>query len=323
MRPFVCGPSQTPVSPDTLLRPTSTMATPVVRVETEHEDMIHDAQLDYYSRLLATASSDRSVRVFDVSGDMYQLKDVLSGHEGPVWQVAWSHPKFGMLASCSYDGSVRIYREQASTGKWEPVYVYSVHKSSVNSISFAPHELGLVLACASADGEISVLTHHPNETVGNDWKSEKFADSPLGVNTVCWAPFGTGQRRFVTGGCDNKARIWSCGENGGWSMEILSENAHSDWVRDVAWAPSTGLPHDMIATASEDRTVRIWTKGNDGTWGSVLLNVFDFPVWRVSWSITGNILAVSAGDSDVTLWKQSTDGSWARITSVDDEGVKN
>ena len=29
-------------------------------------------------------------------------------HEGPVWQVAWAHPKFGsILASCSYDRKVR------------------------------------------------------------------------------------------------------------------------------------------------------------------------------------------------------------------------
>lgn len=29
-------------------------------------------------------------------------------HEGPVWEVAWAHPKFGnLLASCSYDRKVR------------------------------------------------------------------------------------------------------------------------------------------------------------------------------------------------------------------------
>ena len=29
-------------------------------------------------------------------------------HEGPVWQVAWAHPKFGsILASCSYDRKVK------------------------------------------------------------------------------------------------------------------------------------------------------------------------------------------------------------------------
>ena len=35
-------------------------------VETAHEDMIHDSQFDYYGSKLATASSDRTVRVFSV-----------------------------------------------------------------------------------------------------------------------------------------------------------------------------------------------------------------------------------------------------------------
>ena len=29
---------------------------------------------------------------------------------------------------------------------------------SVNSVCFAPHELGLVLACGSSDGSVSILT---------------------------------------------------------------------------------------------------------------------------------------------------------------------
>ncbi len=52
---------------------------------------------------------------------------------------------------------VFVWRE-ASPGQWTRIYEYADHKSSVNSISFAPHEQGLRLACASADGTLSVLT---------------------------------------------------------------------------------------------------------------------------------------------------------------------
>jgi protein transport protein SEC13 len=70
----------------------------------------HDAQMDYYGKRLATASSDRTVRVFDVAGQQQQLIAELKGHEGPVWQVAWGHPKFGsLLATCSYDRKVIIW----------------------------------------------------------------------------------------------------------------------------------------------------------------------------------------------------------------------
>ncbi len=35
-------------------------------IETQHEDMVHDAQLDFYGKRLATCSSDRTVKVFDI-----------------------------------------------------------------------------------------------------------------------------------------------------------------------------------------------------------------------------------------------------------------
>jgi len=73
-------------------------------VDTGHEDMIHDAEMDYYGLKLATCSSDNSVKIFDLKNGTQSLVAVLKGHIGPVWQVAWAHPKFGnLLASCSYD----------------------------------------------------------------------------------------------------------------------------------------------------------------------------------------------------------------------------
>lgn len=45
----------------------------------------------------------------------------LLGHEGPVWQVAWGHPKFGnLLASASFDHRVIIWKE-GPDGAWAQV----------------------------------------------------------------------------------------------------------------------------------------------------------------------------------------------------------
>lgn len=107
--------------------------TPLTTIETEHGDMIHDAQFDYYGKKLATASSDRTVRVFEVTGDSQHTEvEVITGHDGAVWQVAWAHPMFGvLLASCSYDGTVVIHRE-SPRGTWTPVHKHTKHQSSVN-----------------------------------------------------------------------------------------------------------------------------------------------------------------------------------------------
>jgi len=117
----------------------------------------HDAQLDYYGKRLATCSSDRTVKVFDVIDGETQrsaghtLKGYGGGtysiflnaisflflyrHTGPVWQVAWAHPKYGhILASSSYDGKVLIWKEQqaqgSAAGGWIKIKEHTLHTAS-------------------------------------------------------------------------------------------------------------------------------------------------------------------------------------------------
>ncbi len=42
------------------------MVSVVGQVDTSHDDMIHDAQMDYYGTRLATCSSDRTVKIFEI-----------------------------------------------------------------------------------------------------------------------------------------------------------------------------------------------------------------------------------------------------------------
>jgi protein transport protein SEC13 len=208
-----------------------------------------------------------------------------------------------------------------------------LHESSVNGIAFAPHEFGLMAAAASSDGRVSVLTHQSD----NSWSVEYIQDNPLGVNSVSWAPHGAYYDSsdpnaveyplLVSGGCDNRIRFWMQQESGQWaedtSASVSKETSHSDWVRDVAWAPSI-LPNvNVVASCSEDRTVLIWTQNGRGEeWKATLLHTFDSPVWRVSWSVTGHMLAVSSGDNDVTLWKAGIDGTWTQMESVEDSAAE-
>lgn len=313
-------------------------AAPVASIESLHEDMIHDCQFDYYSKKLATCSSDRTIKIFDVSGDIYHNSATLTGHEGPIWQIAWAHPKFGvLLASCSYDASVIIHRE-APQNNWVRAHEHKFHDSSVNSISWASHEFGLVLACASSDGRVSILEHK-----NNSWSVEYFHNDALGCNSVSWAPYSSSSshaeadgsliRRLVTGSCDNVVRIWrSCegaGEDGSWVEEatscgLMGKTPHKDWVRDVAFAPNGAIPYMLFASCSEDRCVYIWKNketapGAPAVWEPTLLKEFDAPVWRVSWSITGSVLSVSTGDHQVSLWKQSVDESWMQISAIEED----
>jgi protein transport protein SEC13 len=328
------------------------------QIDTSHEDMIHDAVTDYFGTKLATCSSDRTIKLYSISGSTHTFLTDLRGHEGPVWQLSWAHPSFGnLIASCSYDRKVIVWREKHNSGQWEKSYEYCGHDSSVNAIEWAPKEFGLQLVCGSSDGALSVLT-----CIDNVWTTTKISNAhTIGVNAVCWAPaFSYGlslfhepssngetcdppsssglseqrdvnrlQKRFASAGCDNLIKIWLYDEKeDSWQKEHQLE-AHLDWVRDIAWSPTIGTGKTLIASCSQDRKVIIWeqsrgsSSGNDGepTWRPKPLGMFDDVVWHVSWSVMGNILAVSGGDNKVTLWKENSASVWQCISDVDNKST--
>ncbi len=112
-----------------------------------------------------------------------------------------------------------------------PVYIrpfsptrthFHANSLQVNVVAWSPHEVGCLLACASSDGNVSVL-----EFDDNRWEHKIFPAHGIGVNAVSWAPAlypsalftssarggggGSQQapvRRFVTGGSDNLVKIW-------------------------------------------------------------------------------------------------------------------
>lgn len=54
----------------------------MVVIANAHNELIHDAVLDYYGKRLATCSSDKTIKIFEVEGETHKLIDTLTGHEG-------------------------------------------------------------------------------------------------------------------------------------------------------------------------------------------------------------------------------------------------
>jgi WD40 repeat protein len=59
----------------------------------------HDAQFDYYGKRLATCSSDRTIKVFDVEGESNTLVDTLKGYV----QSTTSEDPFPSFLFCKLD----------------------------------------------------------------------------------------------------------------------------------------------------------------------------------------------------------------------------
>ncbi|XVF29216.1 hypothetical protein REPUB_Repub15cG0101600 [Reevesia pubescens] len=198
--------------------------------------------MDYYGKRIATASSDSTIKIVGVSNNTHQHLATLTGHQGPVWQ------------------------KECNQNEWGQANVFDDHKSSVNSIAWAPHELGLCLASGSFDGNISAFTAKAD----GGWDASRIDQAhPIGVTSVSWAPstapgalVGSGLLELVqklcSGGCDNTVKVWKL-YNGLWKMDCFPAlQMHTDWVRDVAWAPNLGLPKSTIASASQDEKETYW-----------------------------------------------------------------
>lgn len=300
------------------------MSSPTQKIDTGHQDLVHDAALDYYGNRLATASSDGTVRILGL-GPAPQLLATLPAHNGPVWRVSWAHPKFGtLLASCGFDARVVVWKEASAGGnQWTQLHALAHHTSSVNSLAWAPHELGLSLAAASSDGSISVSTAHPDGT----WETARIDRAhPVGATAVSWAPavapaagaFSANfVQKLVSGGFDSCVRTWEL-VAGVWTSEPATiSQLHDDWVRDVAWAPGLGLK-STIASCSQDGALVVWSKGKEGeAWRGKIISNVGAPVWRVSWALTGSMLSLADGDGNVTLWKEGQNGNWEQVTKLE------
>lgn len=46
----------------------------------EANEVQHDAVLDYYGRRLATCSSDKTIKIFEVEGETHRLVETLKGY---------------------------------------------------------------------------------------------------------------------------------------------------------------------------------------------------------------------------------------------------
>lgn len=187
----------------------------MVVIANAHNELIHDAVLDYYGKRLATCSSDKTIKIFEVEGETHKLVDTLTGHEGPVWRVDWAHPKFGtILASCSYDGKVLIWKEE--NGRWSQIAVHAVHSASVNSVQWAPHEYGPLLLVASSDGKVSVVEFKENGTT-----SPIIIDAhAIGVNSASWAPATVEEDGEHSGAKESRKFVNRWGRQFGKGLEV-------------------------------------------------------------------------------------------------------
>eukprot|EP00928_Gymnodinium_smaydae_P052936 TRINITY_DN37053_c0_g1_i1.p1 TRINITY_DN37053_c0_g1~~TRINITY_DN37053_c0_g1_i1.p1 ORF type:complete len:396 (-),score=75.53 TRINITY_DN37053_c0_g1_i1:133-1227(-) len=348
------------------------MATLLADFDTAHCGAIHDSQLDPHGRCLATASADGHVRLWDVSEPRtpHFLAD-LGGHSGAVYQVAWAPPEAGqLLATAGADGFVLIWaRRHGEKGfggetsslptdgdlcpTWRVLRRENLAQhGSVNSVVWAPAEHGAALACACADGTVTVLVHHAgvlrtaeaDASAEHRWHAQSFlAHAGGAVRGVAWAAACDDAAEASTQGnplCGARLatagagglRIWRRDEAaaGSWSEEPLdAPGVSADAVAlDVAWRPWNGL-EEAVAIALGQEVV-VWCRdvkrseesSRACAWKVAHRISLDEDVWRLNFLEVGGVILASCGLDENrrgVLLKQRLSGEWDIMDVVEEE----
>ncbi|KAI5856229.1 vegetative incompatibility protein HET-E-1 [Tricharina praecox] len=285
-----------------------------------HSAMIGALAFSFDGKLLASASGDRTVRLWNPATGT--CRATLEGHSKGVSAVAFS-PDGKLLASASDDKTVRLWDPATRTCR----ATLEGHSDCVNAVAFSPD--GKLLASASADttvrlwdpatgtcratleghsGWVSAVAFSPDgkllasasaDTTVRLWdpatgtcRATLEGHSRL-VSAVAFSPDG---KLLASASDDETVRLWDPATR---TCRATLEG-HSDWVRAVAFSPDGKL----LASASADTTVRLW----DPATGTCRATLEGHSKWvsAVAFSPDGKLLASASIDTTVRLWDPAT-----------------
>ncbi|KAI1178162.1 WD repeat protein [Nemania sp. FL0916] len=221
-----------------------------------HDSEIKSVAFSPSGQFLATCSRDKSVWVWEDVGateadDEWETVAVLNEHEGDVKAVAWcpdtnrsgrGRYSSDVLASASYDDTVRIWREDGE-GEWVCVAVLEGHEGTVWGVQWEPNprtERFPRLLTWSADKTLRV------------WTLKEEDDEAEGASRHAWGGLG---------GIPNTMRR-SLKEE--WTCTATLPTAHTRDIYSATWSAETGL----VASVGSDGIIAVYKEETPETNGT-------------------------------------------------------
>ncbi|MFE6620291.1 AAA family ATPase [Streptomyces sp. NPDC057740] len=267
------------------------LATPLLG----HTGAVYLTTFSPNGKLLATASYDRTVRLWDVSDPErpQPLGKPLAGHRSWVSSAVFS-PDGRTLASASDDGTVRLWDVRDPSRPRPLASPLTGHDGTIYLVAFSPD--GRTLASVSEDRTVRLWD------VADPRRPKALATltgAEAAVRSVAFSPDGD---TLAAGGDDKTIRLWDVSEPGR-PQALSTLTGHTALVHSVAFSPDGRT----LASGSADDTIRLWdvTDPRHGSRLGAPLTGHTGPIWSVAFNPAGTMLAAASADSTASLWNVS------------------
>lgn len=253
-----------------------------------HTEPVWHAAWHPNGRLLATCSSDKTIKLWSPIGDMagpWECKETQeAAHIKTIRRVEWSRSG-DLLASASFDGTVVIWKLN-QTGL-EPVLTLEGHESEVKGVSWSFEDK--YLATCGRDKTIWIW-----ET-DIDFEYETAAVLSRHTQDVKMVAFHPTSFTLASCSYDDTIGIWELDQTEDWvCKDMLAGHESTVWA--IAWKGN------KLVSCSDDKSIRVWSvQGDKFKTEAVMNNVHRRSVYTCDWHRSQDLIVTAGGDDEIHL----------------------